>query len=430
VATLRLPSSVQLPTGRVIGLSGSPGREATRKQSPALFADAIALVDSGAVVLRADGESIDIRALDLRDFHALRAILVHAGWLDEEPIEITCRNCERPIKHRPCASMKLGPFVDRELSHAELDATLDLEAAHPIPAVTMPGPPKRAKEIVLRHLRVADAMPLFEALGQRRLRVTSTVVHAMGIVRMGSEPSEQKLARALQRASDEAWSAVTELFLEAHYSPRLFSVASCPGCGARNDVDAPYEREFGYADHLHPKPGRTNDEVFPTFEAFADRAHALAETMFDERRIRGVSLVAEGGVPACDDGGEPLLGSYVPAFEGDASNPTRPAEVTVYYRTFRAMWDEDGPYDWDDELGETVEHELAHHEAHLAGDDPVDDEERLQIAEEAAGIVGRRALARGAVLGLFADLKGFARRTWPLWLLAIAGAIVAIMAGR
>jgi hypothetical protein len=255
-------------------------------------------------------------------------------------------------------------------------------------------------------------------------------VRAMGIVRIGSERSEQKLARALQGASDEAWSAVTELFLEANYSPRLFSVASCPGCGARNDVDAPYEREFGYGDHPRPKAAGTNGEVFPTFEAFAARAQALAEAMFDERKIRGVTLVAEGGVPACDDGGEPLLGSYVPAFEGDASNPTRAAEVTVYYRTFRAMWDEDGPYDWDDELEETVEHELAHHEAHRRGDDPVDDEERRQIAEEEAGIVGRRALARGAVLGLFADLGDFARRTWPLWLLAIAGAIVAIMAGR
>ena len=52
------------------------------------------------------------------------------------------------------------------------------------------------------------------------------------------------IAEALARCSDAAWVAIGDLFLRAHYAPRLASVAICPKCGARNDVDAPYEREF------------------------------------------------------------------------------------------------------------------------------------------------------------------------------------------
>ncbi|MBF5066225.1 hypothetical protein G6O45_23615, partial [Salmonella enterica subsp. enterica serovar Istanbul] len=58
-----------------------------------------------------------------------------------------------------------------------------------------------------------------------------------------------------------------------------------------------------------------------------------------------VELVVEGGTPAVDEGGEPLLGSYVPPHPGDAGAPSRAPVVTVYYRTFRATWDEDGAYD-------------------------------------------------------------------------------------
>ena len=443
---------MQLPTGRIVELATSP-RDEPPATGPApagtdgpLFARAIALFDSGSVVLRADGARLDVRSVDLRDFHALRAITTRLGWLDEEPIEIACRNCDRPIEHRPCGALELGPFVDRELTNPILDVTLDLGSPHAIPEVRLAK--ARARDIMLRTLRVQDALPLFAALGRRGLRVTSQVVLAMGISRIGGEESASKMARALERASEEAWSAVTNLYLEAHYCPRLFSIAMCPDCGARNDVDAPYDREFDYTDAARPaergsdamsqqpnhhprsRATRTNGEVFPTFEAFAERARTVAEGMFEERGLHAISLIAEGGVPACDDGGEPLLGSYLPPDDGDAANPSRSAEVTVYYRTFRSMWEEDGPFDWDEELRETVEHELSHHEGHLAGDDPMDDEERRQIAVDAAEIVGRRAMARGAIFGLYRDLGDFARRTWPIWLLALIVTVVAAMGAR
>jgi hypothetical protein len=141
-------------------------------------------------------------------------------------------------------------------------------------------------------------------------------------------------------------------------------------------------------------------------------------------------LVIEGGVAAVDDGGEPLLGSYVPPHPGHSDTPTQSPLVTVYYRTFRAMWDEDGPYDWEDELTETIEHELEHHIAFLRGDDPTDDEERAVIRNEAARIVGRREVGRRAIVELGASWTDFLRRTWPLWVLALLLMLVMLATQR
>jgi hypothetical protein len=101
--------------------------------------------------------------------------------------------------------------------------------------------------------------------------------------------------------------------------------------------------------------------------------------------------------------------------------------VTVYFRTFAAMWGEDGPYDWDDELVETIEHELEHHMSFLRGDDPTDDEERAVIRDEAVRIVGRREAGRRAIEGFGASWGDFVKRTWPLWLLAVI-ALAAMLA--
>jgi hypothetical protein len=155
----------------------------------------------------------------------------------------------------------------------------------------------------------------------------------------------------------------------------------------------------------------------PAFEPFADRAQALAKEIFGARGIEDVVLVVEGGVPAVDDGGEPLMGAYMPGSQEHA----RAHEITVYYKTFRAIWDEDGPFDWDAELKETIEHELDHHLGFLAGDDPMDDDERAEIGSEALRVMGRRTLAREGLRSFGAEALDFARRTWPIWvILAIA----------
>jgi hypothetical protein len=158
--------------------------------------------------------------------------------------------------------------------------------------------------------------------------------------------------------------------------------------------------------------GQSNAEVFPDFDAFDARARAV----FDEHADGAVRLVVDEGVPACDDGGEPLLGAYVPA-GGDPSAPVGSGEITLYYRTFRAMWDEDGPYDWAAEVDETVTHELEHHAAWRVGHDAMDDEERAEIARERERVVGRKAVMRSSVRALGDDFAGFLRRTWPIWLI-------------
>jgi hypothetical protein len=93
------------------------------------------------------------------------------------------------------------------------------------------------------------------------------------------------------------------------------------------------------------------------------------------------------------------------------------------------MWDEDGAYDWEAELRETIEHELEHHLSYLAGDDPVDEAERQDIADEAERIVGRREIARQGVRALGADFAGFLRKTWPIWIVLAAGVALATLVG-
>jgi hypothetical protein len=421
---VKLPPRLQLPTGRIVDLAGKDGL-APRAASPGapLFSEVVDLFESGDVTLHSERAPLTVYALELRDFHALRGIATACGLVAEEAIQVHCKNCDTAIDHAPCRAMALGPFVDAEIGDDELDRTLDLGEPYPIPEIAL-GRVRRAREIVMTPLTVEDAIPLWRALAHGPLHLTSEVVRAMGVAELGPEHNPARIARALSAASDEAFGAVTDLFLEAHYPPRLFSIALCPKCGARNDVDAPYEREF----EPSLAPVRRGDEggaELPGFDAFADRAQAIAKEILEPRGIDDVMLVVEEGVPAVDDGGEPLMGSYVPG----SPEAARPHEVTVYYRTFRAIWDEDGPFDWDAELEETIEHELEHHTGFLAGDDPMDDDERAEIRSEAVRVIGRRALAREGIRSFGAEALDFARRTWPIWLL-VALATLAVTMSR
>lgn len=205
----------------------------------------------------------------------------------------------------------------------------------------------------------------------------------------------------------------------------------CPGCGARNDVDAPYVRELeASGPRVRHAPDGAATAPLPDFETFAARAEALAAPRLATSPGEPVMLVIEDGTPAVDDGGEPLLGSYVPPLPGDAQRAPSPATVTVYYRTFAAVWAEDGPYDWEDELDETIEHELLHHAYFLRGEDPMDDEERDVIAGEGLRLVGKREATRRAFGDFAADLREFFTRTWPLWILALFAAIVGLVGQR
>ncbi len=420
------PRRVHLPSGRIVGLNANVAKPRARMPKEPLFSELPSLVASGELELTEAGAKLDPSTLSLHDFHALRALATHYGWLAEEPVTIACRNCGESVDVAPCASLLPGPFVDGELDDPELDETLDLSLAHPIPAVHLSGG-RTAREVRLKDVTVAEALPLHRALRRRRLVVSEPVVRAMGIVSLGDETRPRVLADALTRCSDEAWAAIGDCFLLAHYSPRLAAVVLCPKCGARNDVDAPYEREFEPS-ALTRQSGESNDAIFSDIDAFAVHAQASFDAIGGPVAAQ-VRLVIDEGVPACDDGGEPLMGSYEPP-GGNAMAPVGNGAVTLYYRTFRAMWEEDGPYDWQAEVDETIEHELEHHAGWRAGDDPMDDEERAEIAVEHARLIGRKAAARQDVVALGADLRGFLARTWLIWVIVAVVTLAITVCGR
>jgi hypothetical protein len=437
-----------LPSGRVVGLVGlpddAPVPSADAAASGPPYVDVLALLEKGGVILRSEGRPLEAQSLLLCDFHALRAILTRLGWLSESVLAISCRNCKANISHRACRSLELGPFVDRELHHPELDVMLDLASAHAVPPIRVAK--ETAHDVTLGPLTLGETLPLHAALGRRRLMIDDTIVRAMGIVALGDERNSARIARALARCSEASFRAIESLFLEAHYSPRLFSIAKCQACGARNDVDAPHDRELSPGvDPRGPLPGtkavhpyrevrvlgQTRDaDPPPTFEAFDARARDLFTLASVESDDGAVALIVDGDVPACDEGGEPLLGSYTPPFDGEPGVPSRSAEVTVFYRTFLAIWEEDGPYLWEDELKETIDHELEHHEGYRRGHDAVDVEERRVIDEEAVDLIGRRGTAKLLVETFAHDFGGFMRRTWPLWLLVAIGTVLTIAMGR
>jgi hypothetical protein len=414
--------------------SSSPAAPAP---SAPLFSELVDAAARGELSVRcvrvAGGEresrEIDVLTLELRDFHTLRGIATRLGCLAEQPVEIACRNCGKQFAHAPCSALELGPYVDGELDDPELDETLDLASRHLVPPVLLDRG-RTAADIELRGITAREAIPLHRALQRKKLIVSPRVVAAMGVVALGPERDPRRIADALGRCSDDAWGAIADLFLRAHYPARLASAARCPHCGARNDVDAPYDREFEPCPLPPPRPASvatreeaSNAEVFPDFDAFAVHARdAFARIAGD--RIGQVRLVVDRGVPACDDGGEPLLGAYVPP-GGDASAPVGAADVTLYYRTFGAVWNEEGAYDWAAEIDETLEHELEHHEGWRVGHDPMDDEERAEIAREHGVRVGRRASMRASTSALVRDIGHFLALSWPIWLI-VAAATVAI----
>jgi hypothetical protein len=436
VKAAKLPAKLTLPSGAVVRLLAGTS-EATgpveREEGAPLFSEVEAAIAAGRVTIMRDGKKVDAGQLVLRDFHVLRAVLARSGMIAEEEIEIACRNCGAAMRVLPCAALEIGPWIDGELDDPELDATLPFGEPVDVPAIPL-GRVRTARNVTFAERTVADALPLFAAAAEERLDVTADIVRAMGIVALGAERDASRIATALAECDDPAFFAVGDAFVATHYVARLGCVVLCEECGARNDVDAPYERESRSGrgseseSESRSESGSRGEGAFPGFEGFAARARTLAEPRMAE--IEGIELVVEGETPAVDDGGEPLLGSYVPPHPGDAGTPTQAPVVTVYYRTFRAMWDEDGPYDWDDELAETIEHELDHHVSFLRGDDPTDDEERAVIRDEAMRIVGKREAGRRALQDFGASFRDFLRKTWPIWVLALLALLFTLVTQR
>jgi len=412
----RLSARVHLPSGRVARLSDEAARRAAARARtpdvrPGGCMEALGILEAEDVARTDAGAPIDVRGLSLRDFHVLRALLVHAGVQAEEPAELPCENCGEAFRVAPSSLLEIAPFIDAELDDPELDAPFDHETAHVIPAIRVGTELARSIRIAAR--TVEEALPLFRA-ESAPTRITPALVVAMGITTLGRERRASAIAKALAAAPDEAYRAVADCLYEAHYSARLVAVHRCAACGARNDLDVPWQREIPYEVGAPRKARR----AFPDLDAFEAMVTSAADRIYRARGVRNIDLIVDDGVPACDDGGEPLLGCYTPGGTDATLGIPRAPEIRLFYRTFQAEHRHDRSFDVAAEIDETIDHEITHHLHHLAGDDPLDDEEHAVIEKETIRRIGKREAARRAGRGLASELAGFVRTTWPLFVIA------------
>lgn len=418
------------------------------------FAEAMALLAAPGVLADERGAALDVSACSVRDVHVLRALLTREGHLPEEPGEFTCENCGAPFTAAPSRHLEVGPFLDGELDDPDLDAPFPFGEPLPIPALRMPAPrrpglprsPRNATRTgVAREggagtadtvtfvertadearalFRVADALIAGRA---RSLRITPAIVLGMGVVAIGDERRTPVLAEALAGASNAAWASVVAHWHDAAYPHRLFALHRCAECDARNDLDVPLAREFERAAPAREAARRSRSprNPFPDLDAFEALVRSHAARIYAARGVRNIDLFVDAGVPACDEGGEPLLGSYTPgALETELGVPRAP-EVRIYYRTFRSEHRADPTFDVEGEIAETIDHEIEHHLNHLAGVDPLDEEEHAAIDDEHIRRIGSREAARRGRKAFAKGLAGFLRATWLLWLAVAIAALI------
>jgi hypothetical protein len=433
---LGVPFEMRLPSGRDVTVVL---REVTPRP-----ADLAAALAAKAIDL-----PIDLEQAALADANTIEAVAAALGALDAPPVEITCRNCGAHVELDAAAALPIAPLLAPP-GDPELDPPVDRPRWHRLERPITLGRHGEVESFLLGRRTFADRRRVEALLGDP-LTVSAPLVRALGLEAFGGPidgaaappvvRSAAAIARALERLSDEAfhevWSSIEAAWDEQHWPPRLLSPVACPKCGARHDLE-PIARPCGGA-----APGRaTNAAPFPALAEFKARAAAITREVLAElglatspdRAVPGLEVIVDDGVPPCDDGGEPLLGSYTPnpAADGDVLVGTSPFVIAIYYRTFRAMYEEE-PYDIDAEIRETIEHELEHHAGFLAGDDPLDDAERAEIARERARIFGPQTktaeLAAGAGW-LASDFGRFLRVTWPLWALVVLGLLALLASDR
>lgn len=409
-----LPSRVMLPSGLVVRLS-HPAAEHVSPPAEALghCLQALSILEKPNVVTTDEGTPLDIQGLSLRDFHVLRALLGYAGIVSDEPIELPCSNCGKPFQVQPSSLLEVGPFVDRELDDPDLDAPFRHDQVHAIPRVLIGK--ERARTIRIASRTVQEVLPLWHAETADVFAMTPAIVTAMGITALGRERRARVIAEALLRASPEAFRAIADLVYQAQYSPRLLGAQRCDDCGARNDVEVLPIQEIPY-DTTETR--RRKKRSFPDVDKFEQMVRAAGKRIYRQRGVRNIDLLVDDGVPACDDGGEPLLGCYTPGNPEDVTGYPRGPEIRVFYRTFRAAHQDEPSFDVHAEIDETIDHEVTHHLHFLAGDDPLDDEERDAIVEENVRRIGKREATRRAGKELVDDVGGFFRTAWPLLLVA------------
>lgn len=120
----------------------------------------------------------------------------------------------------------------------------------------------------------------------------------------------------------------------------------------------------------------------PTFEEFGERARAVYAEIPDDYRegVDGLDVtrrtVLHPTLPEVYTLGECLSDFYPSEFGGPGEVRSR---VVLYYGSFLALSRSEGDWDWDDEIWETITHEVKHHLEHLASENAL---EELDFAED------------------------------------------------
>jgi|GEM_PF-1037115 len=424
VRSIRLPSGLRV---RVSRANKDAARADDRVDGTRMFAGrALAALLAAEVVVepvdampRGTLDRTALLALDVRDFHVLRDACERLGATAPEETDAgECRNCDAPI------------VVDA--LHASLDALEDRFVDEPAVreielsfGIAVRVGRTRARTVTLRTPTVEQVRPLWIALGRDgALRVTPALVRALGVRALGDETRASAIAEALSRAPDRAWAVVEQGFLEVAYAQRAFHPLTCAKCGALHEVDAPLTREFAVDPALGSGAGSARrrdaadgegDQRFPDAREFEQRVARIGAEVYAARGVRNIALRVDDGVPEIDTAGEPLLGSYEPRQDVDAAgNVTNEFLVTVYYRSFRKMYEEDGPYDVDAELRDTIDHEIEHHLYYLAGHDPMDARERAEARKDLEDVYGESTLRREERRVLLGELGRGLRFVLPL----------------
>lgn len=408
---------VALPSGRRVHVSvraraglRPEARDAWRGQR--MFAGRLLVaVDEGAMRVQGEGGALSADALldlPLRDLHALRDVAERLQVIAPEPGTYDCRNCGAPLRAAPEAA----PSADLEAWYLE-------DGSPPTPPFRLPEPVMlpsgaRADTVDMTAVTGRRAMGLWRFLLESPARaVDAEVVRGLGVRALGDTTDPDGVARALREAPEAAWDIIEAAFVELNYAHRAFVPQVCDACGTVHDLPAPSIRE------VEPPPaafrrlhagamvaGEEPSEGFPDEETFAAMVERIGEEVYADRGVRNIPLYTELGVPPVDGSGEPLLGSYQPLYRSDGVGYTDVSfEIRLYYRTFRNMWIQEGPYDVEAEVRETIDHEVEHHLHHLAGRDPMDDAEREEARRELERTFGKRAVRRAEWAALRAELR-------------------------
>jgi hypothetical protein len=402
-----------LPTGRRVRVAAAPLEAPLADDAwggePLFAGRFLAAIHGGALRLGEGGRPLGVEeVLDwpLRDLHALRDVAERLWVIATDHRAYDCRNCGAAI-HASTA-----PMDDLDVWYAD-------DGAPPAPPFPLPAAAPLASGAEAHTVEVVpvtgrEALPLWRALASEADRpLTAPVVRGLGVRALGDETDPAAIAASLDRADDGTWDALEAAFIALNYADRAFVPQVCARCGTVHDLPAPSARE------VEPPPAafralHADDErapgappsTFPDEEAFAAMVERLGEEVYVQRGVQHIALHTDLEVPPVDGSGEPLMGSYQPIYRSDAVGYTDVSfEIRLYYRTFRNIWHQDGPYDVEAEVRETIDHEVEHHLHHLAGHDPMDEEERDQARRDLERTFGVRAVRRAERAALLGELR-------------------------